>query len=179
MKKIILTSLLGIAIYSTAFSQNKKPIWLGIQPAMTIEPFYPKGEFDLNVVPLVIQVPLTKRMDIRYTNLANLHFGGNGGFSDIGGEVQFPIFIKKKEQIHTRSQGIYMSPLIGVGRNLVNDHYTMTPAVEGGYMFASSKRFTLTLGLQLGGSYFIYDDSDPEWRNHFGFKANLGFWVND
>jgi hypothetical protein len=67
---------------------------------------------------------------------------------------------------------------LGVGRNFTNDHYTITPAVESGFLFPADKRFTASLGIQLGGSYFIYDQLDPVFRGHFGFKANLGFWLN-
>jgi len=30
----------------------------------------------------------------------------------------------------------------------------------------------------LGGSYFTYDNQPNIWRSHFGFKVNIGFWVN-
>ena len=31
--------------------------------------------------------------------------------------------------------------------------------------------------LALSGSYFDYDNQENVWRNHFGFKAKLGFWL--
>jgi len=60
---------------------------------------------------------------------------------------------------------------------LLNNHYTTTIAVEPGYMFKASKRFSLTLGLQLGSSYFMYENKNNQWLQHFGLKINLGFWL--
>ena len=85
---------------------------------------------------------------------------------------------KKKDEINSKSGGFYIGPLLAIGRNLKNEHYTYTPAVETGFLFRTDKRFTASLGLQLGGSYFVYDELDPKWTNHFGIKANLGFWLN-
>ena len=59
----------------------------------------------------------------------------------------------------------------------MNNHYTYTVGVESGYMFPTHKSFTLNIGLQLGGSYFDYDNHENKWVNHFGPKINLGFWL--
>jgi len=172
----ILFLLIGLSI--NIYSQDKKPFLIGFQPSLTKEKFYEKDEFDINIIPFVLQLPITKRVDFRYVNLANYHFNGNQGFSDVGGEICFPIFMKKKEQTNLKSGGIYLGPLLTVGRNFKNNHYTLTPALETGYLFHADNRFTASLGLQFGGSYFIYDELDPKWTNHIGFKANLGFWIN-
>ena len=170
--------MIGLLISTVVFSQTSKPIFVGIQPAVTKEKFYTEKEFDINVVPLVFQIPLCKQMDLRIGTLANYHFGGEKQqFSDIGFQLVAPVFLKAKEETNLKSFGFYAAPVLGLGRNLVNEHYTTTVAAEAGYMFEATKRFTLSMGLQLGGSYFTYDNLPNKWVQHFGYKINLGFWI--
>lgn len=178
MSKWIFCLMLSAVMSSTVFGQDKKPVFVGLQPGVTVEPFYEKGDFDVNVVPVVVQLPLAKRLDFRFTSLANYHFGSSSEFSDIGVQLIFPVYFRKKESTNELSHGLYLGPLIGGGRNLMNEHYTYIAGIETGYMFPTDNRFSLTLGLQLGGSYFSYDNEADLWRNHFGFKINLGFWLN-
>lgn len=158
-------------------AQAQRPIFLGIQPGMTVEPFYEEGEFDLNIVPLVIEKPISQRINLRLITLANYHFGAENGFSDIGGQLVAPIFIKKMESKNDLPVGFYVGPILGFGRNLINDHYTLTTGIEPGYLFDVTEKFNLSLGMQLGGSYFMYDNKPSIWRQHFGIKVNLGIWL--
>ncbi len=177
MKNLIIISILFLMSVQL-LSQEKRPVFIGLQPGITKEQFYEKDEFDINVIPLVFQIPLSQRFDFRFVTIANYHFGSSQGFSDIGFQSVFPFYFKKKEATKTLSSGFYTGPVLGAGRNLLNDHYNTTLAVEPGYMFKTSKRFSLSLGLQFGASYFIYDNEPNKWRSHFGFKINLGLWVN-
>jgi len=172
---LILVVLFLNSIYYTT-GQTEKPFFLAIQPGITQEKFYEKDEFDVNVVPIVLQFPVSKRIDLRFVSLANFHFGNSKQFSDIGIHAIAPIFFKKKEEINSLSNGFYVGPLLGLGTNLLNEHRTTTVGFESGYMFATDKRFSITLGLQLGGSHFNYSNKPNVWRQHFGFKANIGFW---
>ncbi len=181
VKKHIQYPLLLLFIFSCAhksFAQDKRPIFLGLQPSYTAEPFYEKGELDINVVPLMIQIPIGKRIDFRITSIANYHIGGQNGFADVGAQMVLPIFIKKREKTKMIAHGFYVGPVMGLGTNLMNDHNTLVLAAEGGYLFPTKKSFSLSLGLQLGASYFDYFNQDNVWRNHFGVKINIGFWVN-
>lgn len=176
----IVTILCLLSLGNTAgmiFGQDSRPFFLGFQPAVTKEPFYEPNAFDVNVLPLVIQFPVSKLADLRLTTIASYHIGKVSAVSDIGFQVIAPIYVlPKKEGINERSRGFYLGPLLGVGRNLKNDHLTITCGVEPGYLFPAKNRFTVSLGLQLGGSYFIYDERNNILRSHFGFKVNLGFW---
>jgi len=174
---ILIIILSTITIKS--FAQEKTPIFIGLQPGFTSEPYYDKNEFDLNIIPITFQMPISKHIDVRLISLANYHFGGKeNGFSDIGFQFVLPIYFKKKEMAKIIPQGLYLGPVLGIGRNLINDHYTTTLAIEPGYQFPTKKSFSISMGLQLGGSYFAYDNQPNVWRNHFGFKVNIGFWVN-
>lgn len=141
--------------------------------------FYLENEFDINLFPFVVQVPLYKKFDLRITSVSNYHFGTNNSFSDIDLQIVTPVFLFNRKGItNSRSSGIYIGPILGIGRNLMKDHYIMTVGMEPGYMFPTVKKFTITLGVQFDGSYFAYDNQDNLWREHFGFKINLGYWVS-
>lgn len=86
------------------------------------------------MIPFTIQTPLSKRIDIRLTTIENYHFGGETGYSDIGFQLIAHVFIQKKET-NSKSGGVYIGTLYGIGRNLLNDHYTHTIGIELGYMF--------------------------------------------
>ena len=117
-------------------------------------------------------------MDLRFTTIANYHFGDEKQkFSDIGFQVLTPVFFRKKELVNERSHGFYIAPIAGYGRNLIYDHSTYLVGIEPGYLFSTKKKFTLSIGVQLGGSYFDYDVEKDKWVQHFGVKLNLGFWI--
>jgi hypothetical protein len=180
MKQSILAIILliGICIGNT-FGQSGIPILLGIQPGITVEPFYEEGELDVNVFPLLFETPIASRVNIKLSPIINYHIGGEeNGFSDIGIFTVFPVFFKARGKRTDRPYGIYIGPVLGFGRNLINKHYTTTLAIEPGYMFESKRRFSITLGIQFGASYFSYDANPNKWVFHWGPKITLGFWLN-
>jgi len=98
------------------FSQERKPIFLGIQPGITKEEFYEKDEFDVNVVPLVFQIPISIKFDFRFVTIANYHFGTKEAFSDIGFQSVFPFYFRKKMlPIHFHMDFILVLYLVQVG----------------------------------------------------------------
>lgn len=161
------------------YSQEKHPVFIGLQPSFTKETFYEKNEFDINIVPLLVQIPIGKQIDFRITSEVNYHFGPINGISDVGAQVVMPVYFRKKENTKSMSHGFYAGPVLGLGQNLLDDHNTITVAVEPGYMFKANKSFSLAIGLQLGASYFDNFNKPNAWYSHFGFKINLGFWVNN
>ena len=178
-RKFIFFQTLIFCVYSSN-GQKSRAIFIGLQPAITVEPEYEKNEFDINIVPIVFQSSLSKRIDYRLVSIVNYHFSSSGNeFSDLGLEIGFPVFFKAKEELLKPSSGFFASPVFQFVRNVMNDHYTMILAIEPGYFFELNSRFAFSLQLQFGGSYFIYDsDVSNEWKTHFGFKGNLGFWLN-
>jgi len=180
MKRGFLITIILLAIsIGDSLAQSKKPVLVGIQPSITVEPFYEKGEFDVNVLPLIFETPIGSRMSIRLSPMANYHIGGtSNGISDIAFFTVLPVFFEKSESKESRLYGFYIGPVLGFGRNLLNDHYTSTIAIEPGYMFKAKKSFIITLGIQLGASYFSYDSQPNEWVFHWGPKITFGFWID-
>lgn len=159
--------------------EKRRPLFIGLQPGITAEPYYDENEFDINIIPITIQFPVGKRTDIRMTYLANYHFGGETtGFADMGIQTLVPVYFKAKKNAKDLPKGFYAGPMIGFSRNLLFDHYTTNLAVEAGYQFPVERRFSVSMGLQFGATYFDYDNQPNVWRNHFGFKVNIGLWVN-
>lgn len=162
-----------------ANKNKKRPLFIGLQPGITAEPYYNEDEFDINIIPITIQFPVGKRTDLRLTYLANYHFGGETtGFADMGIQTLVPVYFKAKKNAKDLPKGFYAGPMIGFSRNLLFDHYTTNLAVEAGYQFPVEKRFSVSMGIQFGATYFDYDNQPNVWRNHFGFKVNIGLWVN-
>ncbi len=179
MKKLFYIAILTLISCGQSICQSNTPIFIGIQPNVTVEPFYDEGEFDLDITPLVFEASVGLRTNIKITPIVNYHFGGpNNGISDVAVFSALPIFLKAKEKRSDRPFGFYLGPVVGFGRNLINSHYTMTVAVESGYMFKTKNRFTISMGLQLGGSYFSYDTEPNKWVTHWGPKFSFGFWIN-
>lgn len=165
--------------FSLAIFAQDKIVFAGIQPGITKEKFYDEDEFDINVFPLVLETPLVNNLDVRLVTLANYHFGGKQQFSDLGVNVILPYYFTTDKEKSPFPYGIYLGPMIGLSRNNLNDHNTVNLAAEAGYMFKADNRFTLSLSMQYGRTYFDYDHSDPIWREHFALvKVNLGFWLN-
>jgi hypothetical protein len=179
MIRIITIALILLTIYNgSLFGQTKKQLYIGLQPGVTVEPFYEEGEFDLNLLPFIFEFPINSRINLRISPIANYHMGGvTNGISDLGIFTVLPIFIKEREDDNLIPHGLYLGPVVGFGRNLINNHYTTTLAVEPGYMFETKKRFTINLGIQLGASYFSYDSEPNKWVFHWGPKVTFGFWL--
>ena len=179
MNAITLTTLLLLALsIAGAEGQSARPIFIGLQPNITVEPFYEKGELDINVFPVIVEAPIGSRINLKLSPIVNLHKGGvSNGVSDIGLFSVLPIFMQKKESAESKPHGFYIGPVLGFGRNLITHHYTTTLAVEPGYLFETKKRFTISLGMQLGSSYFSYDSQPNKWITHLGPKVSFGFWI--
>lgn len=124
MKTIQLIPFAFLLITSELYAQKKRPIFIGIQPGYTKEPYYEKNELDIYVIPFTLQIPIAKSLDFRTTTIGNYRIGGDqNGFSDIGLQFVMPIYFKKKENVKSISQGFNIGPVIGIGRNLIDEHY--------------------------------------------------------
>lgn len=183
MKKSLKQLLLLIAILvfylnSLLAQEDKKFYFIGVNPSVTVEPFYEKGELDINILPLVYQRPLTKLFDIRFTSILNLGIRNNGNkISHFGLETGLPIFFKKKESMNEISKGFFIAPILSLTRNSVEDHNNIGLWIEPGFNLLFDNNFAMTFGLQVGGTYFAYDDGQTNWRNHFGIKIIIGKWL--
>jgi hypothetical protein len=173
----VLTFLFFIA--KPVFTQeNKKCYFIGLNPSVTVEPFYDKGELDINIFPLVYQKSLTKRLDIRLTSIVNLGIRNNRNeISHFGLETGVPLFFSPKETKNEISKGFFVAPILSLTRNKIEAHNNLGLWIEPGYNLLFDNHFAMTFGLQLGGTYFAYDNGQTKMGNHFGIKIIIGKWL--
>jgi hypothetical protein len=175
---IILTTILIVCKTPLYAQEDKKFNFIGLNPSVTVEPFYDKGELDINIFPLVYQRTLTKRLDIRLTSILNLGIRNTGNeISHFGFETGLPIFFKQKETKNEISKGFFIAPILSVTRNRIEEHNNLGLWIEPGYNLLFDNNFAMTFGLQLGGTYFAYDNGQTKWGNHFGVKIIIGKWL--
>lgn len=179
MNRIIITAITLLTICCVnLFGQANPKLYIGLQPGLTVEPFYEEGEFDVNALPLIFETTLSPRINLRISPMVNYHIGGvTNGISDLSIFTVLPVFLKKYNDDSSIPHGFYLGPVFGFGRNLINNHYTTTLAIEPGYMFETKKSFTINLGIQFGGSFFSYDNEPNKWVSHWGPKVTFGFWT--
>ncbi len=175
----IIFSLLSIGAFLSEINAQTEsvPHFFGINPSVTVESFYEKGEFDVNVFPFVYQRPITDRMDLRFTTILNLGVRNSGNeISHFGIETAIPIFLKKKESKTDFSKGFFIAPILSFTRNSIEETNNLGIWIEPGYNLLFDNKFAMSFGLQLGGTYFIYDTGENKWGNHFGVKIIFGRW---
>ncbi|MEK6478446.1 hypothetical protein WJR50_12960 [Catalinimonas sp. 4WD22] len=68
MKKLSLMIILVLIIREQGYGQSDTPIFIGIQPNITVEPFYDEGEFDLDIVPIVFEASVGLRTNINVSS---------------------------------------------------------------------------------------------------------------
>lgn len=176
-RKIVL-SLVWLSLYRELQAQDEfKSNFIGINPSVTVEPFYEKGELDVNIVPIVYQRPLARRLDLRLTSICNLGIRNAGSeISHLGLELGFPIFFVRKEDKRVSSKGFFAAPVVSLTRNRIAEHNNLGLWIEPGYHLLFDNSVAMSFGLQVGTTYFSYDDGQNKWGGHFGVKVILGKW---
>jgi hypothetical protein len=161
-----------------AQAQNRqKTCFIGISPAVTVEPFYQHGEFDINILPLVYQKPISKRVDIRLSSILN--YGARKSsdqLSHFGVQIAMPVFLKSKDPAKP-SHGLYLAPGTGLTRNILERHNNIGIWLEPGYNLLINDKWAFSFGVQIGATHFSYDNGSSKWRNHFGIKVIFGRWI--
>ena len=178
MKKIFIISFFLLTLAITANCQNSKSFLIGINPAVTIEKSYPKGAFDLNVLPLVIEFPVVKDLNFRAITLLGYGFRNYGSaLMNVGVEFALPYYFifGKSKPLHP--SGFFVAPGFAYSRNVYYYHNSYSIFLEPGYNFLITDRFSLIIDMQYGRTFFKYDDGISVTGNHFGVKVVLGWWI--
>jgi hypothetical protein len=73
IKRLLMILAISMFFSNVLLAQENKHFnFIGINPSVTVEPFYEKGELDFNILPIVYQRLATKLVDIRLTSILNL-----------------------------------------------------------------------------------------------------------
>lgn len=178
IRHILIVALLLALAVSVLSQDGMRYHFVGVNPSVTVEPFYERGEFDLNVFPVVYQRSLSRRLDLRLTSIVNLGIRTGGtAFSHVGIETALPIFLKAKETREDLSSGLFIAPIVSLSRNRFDAHNTVGLWLEPGYNLLFENKVAMSFGLQLGGSFFAYDSGQTTWGSHFGVKVIIGKWL--
>jgi hypothetical protein len=180
MKRLVFL-LIIFTLFNTVYvlaQHQRNAYFIGLNPSITVEPFYEKGELDINVFPLVYQQTITNRIDFRVSTILNYGIRkSRDEISHFGGRIAFPVFLKKKDDLSIPSKGIYFAPGIGLTRNRIENHTNFGFWLEPGYNLMITQKWTISFGIQLGATHFDYDNGTKKWDNHFGMTIILGFWL--
>lgn len=180
MKHCLFLVLVTVFLFLQTKGKERIPVFLGVNPSVTVEPFYQKGEMDINILPVVFQKPLTGRMDLRLTTVLNWGIRKGGGeVSHLGAEAALPVFLRKKENKTAYSKGFFLSPVMSFTQNRMESHNNIGLWIELGYHLLFDRGFAMSFGLQAGGTYFMYDNTQTKWGSHFGVKIVLGRWLKN
>jgi hypothetical protein len=178
MKNFFILFLLFCFTFKLYAEEKKMANFIGIKPEVTIEPYYQKGELDVNIFPLVYQHTLNKRLDIRLASILYLGIREKGNsISHYGFQLAFPVYLSKKEKTDLPSKGFFVAPGIGVTRSNLEKHQNVGLWVEPGYHLLFDDNWAIAFGVQLGATHFNYDDGTTKWGNHFGIKICFGKWL--
>jgi hypothetical protein len=151
--------------------------FLGLNPSVTVEPFYEKGEFDVNILPIVYQKHFSKRFDFRVSSTVNYGIRkSSNSITHIGGQLAFPVYFKKSEDNENPNNGFFVAPGMGFTRNREEHHTNIGFWLEPGYNLLFSEDWIISFGMQFGATYFNYDSLEDLWGNHFGVKIFFGKW---
>ncbi|MGA0555242.1 hypothetical protein ACO2Q8_01215 [Larkinella sp. VNQ87] len=169
---------LWITATGWVWAQEKSATMLGLNPSVTVEPFYEKGELDVNILPLVFQKTLTHRFDLRLISVVNLGIRKAGNqISHLGLEAALPIYLTRKPTRSEPTKGFYLAPGLAFTRNRLEAHSNSSLFLEPGYQLLVGPRTSLSFGLQFGRTHFAYDNDTQKWDGHFGFKLIIGRWL--
>lgn len=177
MTNKIITILISILFSSNSFSQ--KYLLIGINPSFNINSeYYSNNAFDLNILPINIELPITNNFDIRLISKLNYGFRTTGGaIISAGAELSLPFFIHKEKFENNIPYGFYIAPGTLFLQNVIYKHKQSSIFIEPGYNFLFNNKFSLIIGLQYGRKFFNYNNSNNTQVNHFGIKVILGFWL--
>jgi len=166
----------GTASLAHAFPKGPHHLQLGLRPTFSTEKYYVRPSLDLNAVPLVIEVALTRHLGFRALPIVNLHLNPNEKpqLAHLGAQLQLPIYILGSTPKRPY-RALYLAPVLGYSKDHLMKRATFTGAAELGVSIAPANRLSINISTQLGTTWFHSLQSRPSF--HFGVQASVGLWL--
>jgi len=151
-----------------------KSVFLGLRPMVTIEPDYPAGALDLNVLPLSTEWhPVAGFPGLRCTLLVNFHFGeGKPRPAQLGLIVSLPWY--PFNPADRTPQGFFIGPKSGLSWQPSTGVWTTGLHLEAGWSFPLDNWSIMVLG-EYGATLFLGESNGARWSGHGGISGLFGF----
>lgn len=178
---LLACSLAGVPVAraeGAEHAQASEPVlFVGLQPSVTVEPYYPDGVFDLNAAPVCVEWRAAASISLRAAPLLTFRFGVPDGpsLAHLGFELGAPIHLAAQQAAEPPS-GPWVGPGTALTRNVLDRHWTTGLHLDAGWALRPSSRLALLFSLQAGGTLFVPDEGGLELKEHLGFKAAVGWW---
>ena len=169
---IIAVILFAFSLYTVQAGTDKASYFVGITPSITAEPFYDAGEYDVNIFPLVYQKNIFNKIDVRITSIINYGIRKyENKISHVGIEMAFPIQLFSQVLSRGLSEGFFIAPILSIAQEQIAKEKHFGLWIEPGYQFIVSRYYSMSLGLQMGGTWIESDLTD-----HLGVNFIIGRW---
>jgi len=172
----LLISILFFLLASPVFAEDTTPIYIGVEPRIGREDWYQDGEYDVNVIPLVIEFALSDNISFKTKTSYFMHYGGSVGSKrslvGIGGNVFYHFKpISDSRQYH----GLFLGPLLESNYDYIEAMRHSTIAAEVGYAIPVDTDWSVNISAQYGRTNF--SDATKPTADHFGIFVNFGYWL--
>ena len=148
-------------------------LFIGIEPSYVKEPSYAQEDYDLNIVPLLLEYEVSDDWTLRATSVVTYHFGVISAFYDKGVEIAAPFYFDSS----ATKKSWFITPAFTFIRNDTSAYNSKTLAGELGYALRFDDDFVLNFGFQYGRTYFNYDTGLQNDVEHMGLKVRFGYWL--
>lgn len=153
--------------------QSGKEFYIGVQPTISIDSRSEQNELNLTLPSLILEAGLTEMVHLRIMASFDMLTSDHSRLSYYRFQAGLPVyFLAGRED---PSSGIYLGPLGGFGRDLMNSGDEFTIALEPGYSWCFKSGFTMKLGIQLGGACLMGDGGQVTWHEHTEAVFSLGY----
>jgi hypothetical protein len=147
---------------------------LGIRPAITAEPEYPAGVFDVNLAPVCAELgpggsAIALRLDLLFTLQVG---GGPASIRNVGLLLGLPWYPFSAGA--ARRSGFFVGPKAGLSYNVADGFWSTGPSVELGWSFDLG-RAVVDACVEGGATIFLGPGGATRIGSHGGISCIAGF----
>jgi hypothetical protein len=166
---VALVALAALCLAPEAMSDSI----IGLRPAITAEPEYPVGAFDLNLAPVCAELgpegsALAFRLDLLFTLQVG---GGPASIRNVGLLLGMPWYPFPAGA--ARRSGFFIGPKAGLSYNVAGGFWSTGPSVELGWSFDLG-RVVVDACVEGGATVFLGPGGAARIGSHGGFSCIAG-----
>lgn len=160
-------------VAQTSTSERAGRLFIGIQPAVFIEPHEGERAVYANALPIVVEWFWSEWASLQFTPIVGLRFSSNGvDITQLGTGLSLPLYFGIAGVEGSLSRA-FAGPKATATWNPTDRITTLTPTSMFGYSFSLPGRLVVNIEAQLGASLFFNGSSGLE---HIG--SHIGMFVN-